>query len=253
MNKGLRVFFVIFIALLSGAIYFSNAVQSPFISASNDILDVYFNFRKSISNAIDEHINQQEHIKELKLQLADYEKTHLLLQQVSSELNSIYKEGNTSLRTDPQVQLVRTISYVRFADINRLWLEMKEYNPAKVYGLVYKDTVAGITVSYANRPVALLNGDIKCTYAVNIGENSAPGIARGNNDGNIIVNFVPAWIPVKVGDEVTTSGLDKIFFKGLKVGKVKTIFNSQGFQTLIIEPSFKAKDPRYLYAIKEVI
>ena len=253
MNKGLRVFFVIFIVLLSGAIYFANTIQSPFISASNDILDVYFNFRKSISNAIDEHFNQQEHIKELKAQIAEYEKNQLLLQQVSSELNSIYKDNNSSLKTDPQVELVRTISYVKFSDINRLWLEMPNYNPSKIYGLVYKNSVAGITISYANRPIALLNGDVKCTYAVYIGESSAPGIARGNNDGTIVVNFVPTWISVKVGDEVTTSGLDKIFFKGLKVGTVKSIFTSQGFQTLIVEPSFKSKDPRYFYAIKEVL
>lgn len=253
MNKGLRVFFVIFIVLLGGAIYFTKAVQSPFITVSSAIQSTYFNTLQSISDAIDEHFNQQRHIQELKKQLADYDKTHLLLQQVSSELNSIYKEENASLKTDPKVQLVRTVSYVKFSDINRLWLQMKDYNRSKVYGLVYKESVAGIVVSYEDHPVALLNGDVKCTYAVYIGANSAPGIARGNNDGTIIVNFVPSWIPVKVGDDVITSGLDKLFFKGLKVGKVTAIRTSQGYQTVTVDPSFKSKEPRYFYLIKEVI
>jgi rod shape-determining protein MreC len=252
MNKGLRVFFVIFIALFVSAIYFSNSVQSPFISASISVQNIYFNLRKSISDLVDEHFNQQEHIKELKKQLEDYDKTHLLLLQLSSELNSVYKEGNTTFKTDPHVQLVRTISYVRFSDINRLWLEVDHYDPSHVYGLVYKGSVAGIVASYSNRPIAILNGDPKCTYAVNIGANSATGIAKGDN-GTIIVNFVPTWMPVKIGDDVTTSGLDQIFFKGLKVGKVKSIYNAQGFQNLVIEPAFKSKEPRYFYLIKDVL
>jgi rod shape-determining protein MreC len=253
MNKGLLVFFTIFIVLLGGAIYYSKTVQSPFISFSIAVQNSYFNSVKSISDGIDEHFHQQQRIQELTKKLEHCDRDHLLTQQLSSELNSIYKESNTTLRINPQIELVRTISYVKFSDINKLWLEMKDFNSSKIYGLVYKESVAGIAVSYGNRPIALLNGDMKCTYAVYIGKDSAPGIARGNNDGTIIVNFVPSWMPIKIGDEVVSSGLDKLFFKGMKVGKVIAIKTSQGYQTAIVDPYYKSKEPRYFYLIKEVI
>ena len=253
MNKGLLVFFTIFIVLLGGAIYYSKTVQSPFISFSIAIQDSYFNSVKSFSDGIDEHFHQQQRIEELTKKLEHYNRDHLLVQQLSSELNSMYKENNTTLKTDPQIQLVRTVSYVKFSDINKLWLQMKDFNSSKIYGLVYKDSIAGIAISYENRPVALLNGDMKCTYAVYIGNNSAPGIARGNNDGTIIVNFIPSWMPIKIGDEVVSSGLDKLFFKGMKVGKVIAVKTSQGYQTAVIDPNYKSKEPRYFYLIKEVI
>ena len=253
MNKGLLLFFAIFIVLLGGAIYYSNTIQSPFISFSNAVQNSYFNSLQSISDDIDEHFNQQEHIKQLKKQLEEYNKNYLLMQQLSSELNSIYKESNVTLKTDPKIQLVRTISYVKFSDINKLWLQMRDFNSSKIYGLVYKGTVAGIAVPYKAKPIALLNGDIKCTYTVYIGENSAPGIARGNNDSTIVVNFIPSWMPIKVGDEVVSSGLDKLFFKGMKVGKVIAIKTSQGYQTATVDPYYKSKEPRYFYLIREVL
>jgi rod shape-determining protein MreC len=254
MNKGILLFFAIFIALLGGAIYYSSTIQSPFLSLSGAVQNSYFNTVKYVSDSIDEHFNQQQHIQELQKQLKDYNENHLLMQQLSSELNSIYKESNNSfLRTDPKIELVRTVSYVKFSDVNKLWLEMKDFNSSKIYGLIYKDTVAGIAVPYGTKPIALLNGDVKCAYAVYIGQNSAPGIARGNNDGTVVVNFVPSWMPIKVGDEVVSSGLDNLFFKGMKVGKVISIKTSQGYQTAVVNPYYKSKEPRYFYLIKEVL
>lgn len=254
MNKSLLLFFALFAALLGAALYYSSTLQSPFLSLSVTVQNSYFHSVHSISDAIDEHFNQQEHIQELQRKLQDYEKNHLLMQQISSELNSIYKESNnTALKADPKIQLVRTVSYVKFSDVNKLWLEMKDFNSSKIYGLIYKDSVAGIAVPYGTKPIALLNGDVKCTYAVYVGQNSAPGIARGNNDGTIIVNFIPSWVPIKIGEEVVSSGLDKLFFKGMKVGKVVSFKNSQGYQTAIVNPYYKSKEPRYFHLIKEVL
>lgn len=252
MNKGLLSFFIIFIALLGGAIYYTNSIQAPFISLSNSIQAAYFNTIESISSTIDEHFYQQEHIKKLKEELAEYDHNHLVMQQLSSELNSLYHENNSTIKTDPKVELVRAISYVKFSDINKLWLEMQDFNSSKIYGLVYKDSVAGIVIAKDTKPIALLNGDIKSSYAVFVGEEDAPGIAHGNNDNTIIVNFIPSWINIKVGDEVISSGLDNLFFKGLKVGKVLSIKKSQGYQSVVVDPYFKSKGPRYFYVITGV-
>lgn len=253
MNKGLLSFFIIFIALLGGAIYYSNSVQGPFVSLSNSIQSAYYNTLESISNTVNEHFYQQTHIKKLENQLLDYNHDHLVMQQLSSELNNIYNANNSTMQTNPNVELVRAISYVKFSDVNRLWLEMNDFNSSRVYGLVYKDSVAGIVIANGSKPIALLNGDIKSSYAVFIGESSAPGIAHGNNDNTIIVNFIPSWINIKIGDEVISSGLDNLFFRGLKVGTVLSVKRSQGYQSAVVKPYFNSKEPRYFYVIKDVL
>ncbi len=252
MNKGLFSFFIIFIALFMGAFYYTNIIQAPFISSLNYIKSSYHNAIKFIQNQIDTHTFQTKHIELLNEKLQKYENNHLVMQQLASEVNDLFKENHSTLKTNPKVELVRTISYEKFGDFNRVWLDIKDYNSSKIYGLTYKELVAGIVVEHKGKALGLLNRDIKSSYAVQIGKEKAPGIAHGNNGKNLVVKFIPAWFEVNEGDEVVTSGLDNIFFKGLKVGRVLSITSSQGYQNAIIEPYYKANNPNYFHMIKEV-
>ena len=146
----------------------------------------------------------------------------------------------------------RSISYVRMGDPHKLWIEMNHFDSKQVYGLLYRGYAAGIVVSNNNRPMALLNGDIKSTYAVSVGKSMAPGIVRGNNERKLIVDFIPTWVPIAIGDEVTTSGLDQIFLSGLQVGKVISISCASGYQSAVLEPYFYAKKPAYFHIITKV-
>ena len=252
MNKGLLGFFSIFIALLVGALYYTNIIQSPFISVLNTVKIKYHNSTEYIQKTIDKHFFQSEHITELEEKLQKYENSHLVMQQLASEINDLFQENHSKLKTNPNVQLVRTISYQKFGDQNRVWIEVPDYNSSRVYGLTYKELVAGIVISQNGRALGLLNRDIKSSYAVYVGGNKAPGIAHGNSEKNLIVKFIPAWFSIKKGDEVVTSGLDKIFFKGLKVGTVLSVTKSQGYQNAVIEPYYKAHDPNYFHMIKKI-
>ena len=252
MNRGLRSFFFIFIALISGAIYFSNTIQAPFISALNHIKSSYHNSIDFIELKLSEHTFQANHINELTLKIQKYENNHLVMQQLASEVNDLYKVNKSKLKFNPKVSLIRTISYQKFGDLNRIWLDIDDYNSSKIYGLVYKELVAGIVISEKGQALGLLNKDIKSSYAVYVGDGHAPGIAHGNNAQNLVVRFIPAWFTLNEGDEVITSGLDNIFFKGLKVGKVLSVTKSQGYQNAIIEPYYKANNPNYFYIIRTV-
>lgn len=252
MNKGLFGFLSIFFALLMGALYFSEFIQSPFISALNNIKSNYHLTTEFIQQQIDKHLFQAQRITELEEKLQKHEKNHLIMQQLASEVNDFFIQNSSALKTDPDVELVRALSYQKFGDFNRVWLEIEDYNASRVYGLVYKELVAGIVVSYEGRALALLNKDIKSSYSVYVGEDKAPGIAHGNSGENLIVKFIPAWYHIKKGDEVISSGLDEIFFKGLKVGTVLSVTKSQGYQTAIIEPYYKANNPNYFHIIKKV-
>ena len=252
MNKGLFSFFIIFIALFMGAFYYTNVIQAPFISSLNYIKSTYLNSIEFIQKQIDTHTFQATHIEQLNEKLEKYENNHLVMQQLASDINDLFKENRSKLKTNPKVQLVRAISYEKFGDFNRVWLDVKDYNSSKIYGLVCEEFVAGIVVEYKGKPLGLLNRDIKSSYAVEIGNSHAPGIAHGNNGKNLVVEFIPAWFDIAKGDEVITSGLDNIFFKGLKVGKVLSVNSSQGYQNAVIEPYYDSNNPSYFHMIKEI-
>ncbi len=250
MNKELASFLSIAIALFIGAIYFSNTIQTPFLSSLNYFKTSYHNGIKVVQTNIQKYFYQASEISRLNEELQKFENNHLVMQQLASEVNDLFEENKSKLKNKPQVELVRVISYKDFGNFNRLWIDVQEYNSSKIYGLAYKEMVAGIVVSSENRPLALLNKDEKSTYAVHVGSSLAPGIAKGDKSENIIVEYIPDWFEINKGDEVITSGLDKIFFKGLKVGKVISSSRSNGYQTAIISPYYKSNDPAYFHIIK---
>ncbi|EDZ62356.1 Rod shape-determining protein MreC [Sulfurimonas gotlandica GD1] len=252
MNKELLSFFSLFTALFVGALYYTNNIQGPLISALNYLKSNYHYTTEFIQDSIDKHTFQADNITSLKEKLQKYENNHLVMQQMASEVDDLYKANKSELTTDPKVELVRAISYQKFGDLNRVWIDARDYNSSKIYGLTYNEMVAGIVVPQNNKPLGLLNRDIQSSYAVYVGKKRAPGIAHGNNAKNLVVKFIPAWFKIEEGDEVITSGLDKIFFKGLKVGRVLSVKKSQGYQNAIIEPYYESNDPSYFYMIKRI-
>ena len=252
MNKKALSYFFIILALFMGALYYNNPIQSPLISLLNSIKSGYHNTVEFFDNKIQKHIFQAQEIEDLKSKLEKYENNHLVMQQLASQINDLYKENSSSLTMKPEVVLVRAIAYKEFGDLNRLWLDVPDYNASKIYGLTYKELVAGIVIAQDDKPLALLNSDIKSAYSVYVGKDKAPGIAHGNNAQNIVINFIPAWFNIQPGDEVITSGLDNIFFKGLKVGKVISVTKSQGYQNAVVDQYYKSNEPSYFHMIRSV-
>lgn len=238
--------------LLAGSIYFSSALQSPLIGMLNSINERWDSMTTYISDRFDEHFRQQETIKSLRSEVGLYRKSHLVSHQMATEFNALIAENNASFRYDPRVELVRAVSYANFGDINKLWLQMDDFNASRLYGLVYNEKAAGIVTQRDGRPLALLNGDYQCTYAVYIGANKAPGIARGQNSDSMLIQYIPTWVGIAVGDEVVTSGLDNLFFSGIKVGRVRSIELTGGYQSAVIEPYYKGNHPDYFHVITRV-
>jgi rod shape-determining protein MreC len=252
MNKEVLGIFFLFAALFGAALFFSTGLQRPIISLSNSVKNSYHSLTESVAQGFDEHFAQQAAIRELRGKLKLYEESHLILHQVATELNELFIENNSTFKVLPQVELVRTISYVKFGDINKVWIDMPVFDVSKVYGLVHKENVAGIVVLHEGRPMALLNGALKSSYAVYVGPDKAPGIVHGLNSRELIVEFIPTWIKIKAGDEVLTSGLDHLFFPGLKVGRILSVEQSQGYQNAIIAPYYNASNPDYFHLIRSI-
>lgn len=252
MNKRSLTIALLLAAVVGGALYFTNFLQSPILQLTHMMKSSYLNGVETIQYAIDEHFHQQATIIDLRKKNRYYENEFLTLHQVADEYQKLLQEQNSSFTTQTHTSLVRTLSYVRFGDPHRVWIEMENFDPKRVYGLLYRGYTAGIVVGKNGQALALLNGDVKSSYAVTVGANLAPGIVRGNNGRQLIVEFIPTWIPISVGDEVVTSGLDRIFMSGLKVGKVLSITKASGYQSAVIEPYFYGKNPAYFHVITQI-
>ncbi|MDH5464718.1 MAG: rod shape-determining protein MreC [Thiovulaceae bacterium] len=252
MNKEFLTVFVIVLVLLVGAINYSNPLHDFFLEGLNNIKKSYWESVESVEETIDEHFTQQKTIQELREQVEIYKKDRLLLQSIASELNALLAASKAKVNKEVKVRLSRAISYAKFGDRNKVWLDMEDYNTSKMYGLIRNGKTAGIVIEKLSKPLALLNHDAKSSYAVYIGENKAPGIARGKNSGEMIVEFIPTWIKIAVGDEVKTSGMDHLFYEGIPVGKVLKIQKKQGFQTATIQPFANTEDLGYFHVIEQL-
>ncbi len=250
MNKELIGILVLFIALFTGALYYSGGVQGPLISLLHTVKNSYYDSVAFISESIEEHFNQQQAIMRLRNEAERYKESHLMLHQFASQLNALHRENRSQLRLSPDVDLVRAISYAKFGDMNKVWIQMSDFNSSRVYGLTHQGYTAGIVVEKNAKPLALLNSDPKSSYAVYVGSDNAPGIVHGTNSDTMVVKFIPTWMSINEGDEVITSGLDKLFFTGIKVGKVLSVKRSQGFQSAVIKPYLPSTMPDYFHLIK---
>jgi rod shape-determining protein MreC len=247
-----RFSFIFLVALLLSALYYSKTLQSPFIDLSHSIKSSYHNITQKISSSISKHFNQAETIIEQTKEIEKFKQSHLLSHQFASELTAVFQEYNSSIKIKPEIALTRALSYANFGDITKVWLDFPEFNRSKVYGLTHNELVAGIVIEHQNKPLALLNIDRKSAYAVVVGDSKAPGIVHGNGAKELIVEYIPTWKEIKVGDEVLTSGLDELFFPGLKVGKVIEISKAQGYQNALVLPYYDATNPEFFHVIKRV-
>lgn len=243
---------LLFILLLAGAFFFSNTLRAPILYTLDAINLFWDDTMTAISQRYEEHLRQQETILTLRSEVELYRQSHLLSHDMATEFNALLAENNASFHYNPRVTLVRTIAYANFGDTNKLWLEVPDFNASRLYGLIYNEKAAGIVTQRDGRPLALLNGDYQCTYAVFVGPEKAPGIARGRNSDTMLVQYIPAWVAIAVGDEVVTSGLDRLFFSGIKVGKVRSIEMTGGYQSAVIEPYYKGIAPDYFHLIEQV-
>jgi len=252
MNKDHLTVFLITLAFLAGAIRYTNPLHDYFLDGLNGIKSTYWSAVESIDQTIDEHFDQQDTIIQLRRDNEKYRKDHLLLQSIAAELNSVMIANKSKLnQAKTTVQLARAISYAKFGDRNKVWLEMDKFDKTKMYGLVRNGESAGIVIEKLGKAQALLNGDHKCSYAVYVGGVKAPGIARGKNSDQMLVEFIPTWMKISVGDEVKTSGLDQLFYEGIPVGKVLSFKQSQGFQTAVIQPYANTSELGYFHVVDQ--
>ncbi|MDX1808440.1 MAG: rod shape-determining protein MreC [Sulfurospirillaceae bacterium] len=245
MNK-IKLLFVLVLLIYISTNY-TDIGRKYIMGLNHFVLTSYLNTKEKIKEKINEHVSQQHTIIQLREKNKKLEKSALLSIAFAGKLNAILADNNLSVYK-PSVKMIQAISYANLNDYNKVWLDYKDFNKSKIYGLLYQGYAAGIAVAKDSNPLGLLLGDSKCIFSVYVGKKKIPGVLQGNKK-DILVKYIPLWMNPKIGDEVLTSGLDNIFFQGVRVGKVVEVVKEESSKTLIVQPYVNVKIPTYLHII----
>jgi rod shape-determining protein MreC len=241
----------IFLLLLIVSLVYSyinnTVIVDKILNLSTTIQKEYYNIVTPIENMITQLTSTELIEKDIR-----NKELGLLALTTSNELNMLLNSF-TLPEYNPKLKHIRALAVSDFRNPYRLWIDYSNFNKNKIYGLIHGSYAAGIVVNNKNRPQAILNHDKECSYSVKIGKHEAPGITKGSKGSKFItIDYIPAWIDIKEGDEVVTSGLDNIFFAGVKVGVVKRTESSLGYQKAYVEPYNKNIQPKYFYIIESL-
>jgi rod shape-determining protein MreC len=106
--------------------------------------------------------------------------------------------------------------------------------------LITNDGVVGlVTASSSRSSRAMLLLDSQSAIDGIVQRSRARGVVRGNGTGELEFEFVVRGNDVMPGDVIITSGLDSVYPKGLRIGKVNELRDPKGslIQTAIIQPA----------------
>ncbi len=246
MIKNRYFILVLIVVLLLIKYNYNEILRDPVLNITYDIKKGYVDLIQSIKDSIDQHIEQKKSIERLQKEVKELKKSAILSSAFAGKLKSILEDKSPIY--SPKLDITRAISYIRLADYNRVWLDFKAPKKDKIYGLLYQGYSAGIAINKDGKSLGLLQGDEKCIFSVYIGDNKIPGVIFGDKD-DMIIRYIPAWTNVKVGDEVYTSGLDGIFFEGIKVGKVTNVIKEESYISAAVKPYAKIAVPGYFHIV----
>lgn len=218
----------------------------------NDFKITYIDKAINFSTSIEKYADQANTIQKLKNENNELKEYKILYETTYTQLNSL-KEFLTNIDISeykPKIELVKVISYINYNDFTKVWLDQK-IDDDTILGLITDNYSAGIVVNKDGHAVGLLNGNKDCSYAVFIGENRAPGIiTASDNQDELQIKFIPIWAQINKGDEVITSGMDNIFFEGLKVGRVEEVTNFADMKMAIVKPYVNVLKKKYFHTYK---
>lgn len=248
MNK--LVFIILFLIISLLYILDVNKLFGEKFTLLNNVKQFYINKVEAVDNFLDMYFYQASSIDNLKKENSELKQYKFLYESKNQKLKDIENSINSIDQINEKVTQSRVLSYVEFDDFTKVWLD-KDKQDDKIEGLIVDNYAAGIVVKKNGKALALLNGNEKANYAVYIGETKAPGIIHNLSKSKyILAKYIPIWIDINIGDEVITSGMDNIFFKGLKVGKVVSINKMPDMQEAVIDPYAEVLKRRFFYIYK---
>jgi len=241
MSKKFILFIIALIILVSYLFSFEKVLVNKIYMLNSSISSAYIKLFVFSTETINKYFNQLDYIDQLKKSNEMNLQYKSMYEKKSEEIVELNKNLNLSLDKEVQYEKVKVLSYYSFDNHSKVLIDKNNIVPDKIYPLITLDGFsAGIVLTKNEKSVAYLNENKKCNYTVFIGKNDTPGITSGaNDDGNIIIKYVPIWKEIQMGNEVITSSMDSIFPYGVKVGTVVDIQVFENTKEVLVKPYAK--------------
>jgi len=238
MNKKL-----VFILVLTVSFFFY-FFKNPIVNLSLYVEKFILNITNSVQTSIESHTNQAVKIKKLTL-----ENQNLVnkINNLEAKLTNCKDLKYFKVINKSNLIFSYALSYVSPPDFSQIYIN---YNKkiTKPKGLVYNNFVCGEAIkNIGNFSLALLNSNKDTRYTVYIGKNEIPGIFYGKIN---TVKYIPKFKVINVGDLVITSGLDGIFYKGVKVGIISEVIDKKLYQEAKVKLFYNDLHPEFFYVIE---
>ena len=248
---GSRTLLLLLAAGVAALVYYSPTLRTFFTAFTTSVQELYHDAAESVEEGVRRHWRQAETIDAQRKTIRRLEADCIRCRSEAAEFEALRRAlGIRRPDINMTVVPVRALGYVRLGNFQQVWLEdFPEFNPLRNYGVVRDGKAVGIVVEQRRRPLMILAGDKECKFAVYIGAAKAPGIAVGRDARHMTVRYIPEWMRVKPGDEVFTSGLDRIYPPGIPVGRVLSIRKMQGFKDARIELYGDTLHPDYVWVV----
>ena len=248
----MRKFIFAFLFLLVGLSYIFKVDELLIkkFSFLNDIKTFYMIKMINFSTILEKYFDQANNIEKLKVENNELKEYKILYTSTQNQLDTLTK-FYTNIKTPnnkAKIEFIKVLSYINYNDFTKVWLD-KKVEDDTVFGLITDNYSAGIVVNKNGYAVGLLNGNKDCSYAVFIGEDKAPGIITASeNQEELQIKFIPISAQINKGDEVITSGMDNIFFEGLKVGRIIEVTNLADMKIATVKPYVNVLKKKYFYS-----
>ncbi|KIM10078.1 MAG: hypothetical protein KU37_11905, partial [Sulfuricurvum sp. PC08-66] len=157
MNKEFITLSVIIIALFIAGLNYTSLLHTHMLNLLNGTKTLYLESVEAVEMTIDKHFNQAQMIENLQAQNVQYQQDRLFLESIATEYSELLAANESRMSFRTHVILGRAVSYAKFGERSKVWLEIPDYNPEKMYGLVVEGKSAGIVVERLGKPLALLN------------------------------------------------------------------------------------------------
>lgn len=245
------LFIFIAIVILCIVIGLVSPLRQIALNLSLQIKSFYDNKKENLALFIDNYTNQATTIKQMRKKINALEEQNIKYESLKAEYDNLfYSTGIERHYNDPDVHLVRSISYAALGLYTKIWIDYNSKpSDEKIFGLIKDGYAIGIAKWMDNHLLGILNGDEECSYSVYIGDNRVPGILRTLQNGRIIIDYIPSWQSVKSGDIVKTSGLDGIFFEGVQVGILGNVKYENGYLRADVTPYNFSNQLSYIWLI----
>ncbi len=247
MIKSKFVLTLIVGTILFLSINFSPNIRQKVLEFPLYIKSTVFDIKNRVVQEVKTLFHQKKQIERLRKELETCQKTATLSVAFASKLNHFLEENKLDIY-DPDLFMVRGLSYIKLGDFSKMWLDFPDYNHSRIYGLLFKGYAAGIVDEQDGKPIARLLSNKKMIFSVEVGKQRDLGVIFGNKDF-LEVKYIPTYADIQVGDEVITSGNDNIFYEGVKVGEVIQIQTTNLYKMALVKPYAELHNPEFFYAV----